>query len=282
MDGPYVGQVTPQPADSSQAPIHKRTYQACIPCRRRKVRCDLGPVDDPHDPPCVRCRRESKECYFSATRRKRKTEEEANDIGDETALLDDYAQRNGRKIIKSSGSIHDLQDHRRSMTAGSLSTDSPMNGYNPSGNGTYQEPSPYTPETLPKSEEGQDQQVANETAAALFQTPINIPGDALHLLLKASGESEDLQRRDSAGKASIGQTQARVATMQAPYDTTKSEGLHAPQRQHYSHNIDPAISGDRSDDGRSPVPQDTFPVWSRMRFVHAGWFTAREGMSYIK
>ncbi|PSR94215.1 hypothetical protein BD289DRAFT_338620, partial [Coniella lustricola] len=54
---------------------HKRVYQACIPCRRRKVRCDLGSVDNPHDPPCVRCRRESKECYFSATRRKRKTDD---------------------------------------------------------------------------------------------------------------------------------------------------------------------------------------------------------------
>ncbi|KAF8542768.1 hypothetical protein BDD12DRAFT_632083, partial [Trichophaea hybrida] len=52
-------------------PAHKRTYQACIPCRQRKVRCDLGSVEAPHDPPCVRCRRESKECFFSATRRKR-------------------------------------------------------------------------------------------------------------------------------------------------------------------------------------------------------------------
>ena len=34
---------------------HKRGYQACIPCRKRKVRCDLGPIDEPHDPPCARC-----------------------------------------------------------------------------------------------------------------------------------------------------------------------------------------------------------------------------------
>jgi hypothetical protein len=25
-------------------PQHKRVYQACIPCRRRKVKCDLGSV----------------------------------------------------------------------------------------------------------------------------------------------------------------------------------------------------------------------------------------------
>ena len=32
----------------------------CIPCRQRKVRCDMGSVEAPHDPPCLRCRRESK------------------------------------------------------------------------------------------------------------------------------------------------------------------------------------------------------------------------------
>jgi hypothetical protein len=75
---------------------HKRVYQACIPCRRRKVRCDLGSVDDPHDPPCVRCRRESKECYFSATRRKRKVDDDSLDDPDH----DDYILRNGRKQLR--------------------------------------------------------------------------------------------------------------------------------------------------------------------------------------
>jgi hypothetical protein len=63
------------------------------------VRCDLGSVDDPHDPPCVRCRRESKECYFSATRRKRKIEDDP--LEDEQ---DDYILRNGRKQLRSAAS----------------------------------------------------------------------------------------------------------------------------------------------------------------------------------
>lgn len=78
-------------ASGQQPGQHKRVYQACIPCRRRKVRCDLGSVDNPHDPPCVRCRRESKECYFSATRRKRKADDDG--YPDE----DEYTIRNGRK-----------------------------------------------------------------------------------------------------------------------------------------------------------------------------------------
>ncbi len=75
------------------ASTHKRVYQACIPCRRRKVRCDLGSVDSPQDPPCVRCRRESKECFFSATRRKRRNDDALSN--DE----DDYIVRNGRKRL---------------------------------------------------------------------------------------------------------------------------------------------------------------------------------------
>lgn len=48
-----------------------RSYQACVPCRKRKVRCDLGDPGNPSDPPCRRCRREHKECYFQDLRTKK-------------------------------------------------------------------------------------------------------------------------------------------------------------------------------------------------------------------
>jgi hypothetical protein len=89
-------------AQQSQPPQHKRVYQACIPCRRRKVKCDLGSVDNPNEPPCVRCRRESKECYFSATRRKRKHEDGRADSLDGYEYTDEYIVRNGRKMVQGS------------------------------------------------------------------------------------------------------------------------------------------------------------------------------------
>ncbi|AGO12673.1 AaceriADR199Cp [[Ashbya] aceris (nom. inval.)] len=49
----------------------RRIYKACLNCRTRKVRCDLGPVDKPREPPCVRCSRERKECIFTELRRGR-------------------------------------------------------------------------------------------------------------------------------------------------------------------------------------------------------------------
>lgn len=48
----------------------KRNYKACLNCRIRKVKCDLGPVDNPHPPPCERCRRQQRECLFINTMRK--------------------------------------------------------------------------------------------------------------------------------------------------------------------------------------------------------------------
>ncbi|RMZ92477.1 hypothetical protein DV736_g292, partial [Chaetothyriales sp. CBS 134916] len=64
----------PGPGNTSAAAAtrHRRNYQACNRCRQRKVKCDLGPVDAPHDPPCARCRRENKQCLFAAERRKAK------------------------------------------------------------------------------------------------------------------------------------------------------------------------------------------------------------------
>src|SRR5437762_2364406 len=46
-----MNQVAPEP--TSITPKHNfiRSYQACVPCRKRKVKCDLGDPGDPTDPP---------------------------------------------------------------------------------------------------------------------------------------------------------------------------------------------------------------------------------------
>ena len=244
-------------------------------------------MDDPHDPPCVRCRRESKECYFSATRRKRKIEGEESDL-EQDLVNDDYAKRNGRKAIRADGPLNnsrsDGQHARRSLTSGSFSATSPLNGYSLPAEGSFPESNQYIPrEPIANSEDGQDQEVANDTAAALFQSPINIPGDALHLLLKASGQSEDLQRKDieSQRKRSSGQSIPGPSSVPGEHRAIKSAVPQLSENK-YQMNIDPAISADRGENGKTPIPEETLEVWSRLRFVRAGWFTAKEGISYIK
>lgn len=187
-------QPTSQPADAT-APQHKRVYQACIPCRRRKVKCDLGSVDNPGDPPCVRCRRESKECFFSATRRKRKLDEGGEDSLDGYEYGDDYVVRNGRKMA-----------HTSSPAIGARP--SSMGGPLPRSNSSYNENSsgiqgaPLTPggsigrlQPLRRPMQDKDDrdgkddtntQLENLEAQEVMRREVYGPHDALDLLYKAA------------------------------------------------------------------------------------------------
>jgi hypothetical protein len=64
---------------------------------RHKVKCDLESVDNPNKLPYVRCRRESKECYFSATWRKRKHKDGRADS------LDGNGQRRSQPVSNPGG-----------------------------------------------------------------------------------------------------------------------------------------------------------------------------------
>ncbi|KAL2889712.1 Transcriptional activator ARO80 [Ceratocystis lukuohia] len=155
---------------------HKRVYQACIPCRRRKVRCDLGSVDNPHDPPCVRCRRESKDCFFSATRRKRKT-----DNLDGELESDEYIIRNGRKRLHAGEAPHTPIDR-------SIYSEAPLT---PGGSIGRREPLRRPGDTSAttrdfSSGEDSNAQLANLEAQEVMRDRVYGPHDALDLLYKAA------------------------------------------------------------------------------------------------
>jgi hypothetical protein len=176
---------TSQSAHHPHPPQHKRVYQACIPCRRRKVRCDLGSVDDPHDPPCVRCRRESKECYFSATRRKRKVDDGSVD---EDLDHDDYILRNGRKQLRRTSSPTGSTFDRRLYSdvpltpGGSQGRSQPLRrpgdgskSARSNSTGEFGNGEPNTP-------------LENFEARAVMRKEVYGPQDALDLLYKAATE----------------------------------------------------------------------------------------------
>ncbi|QLL30729.1 hypothetical protein HG536_0A05440 [Torulaspora globosa] len=62
----------------------RRSFKACLNCRARKVKCDLGPLDAPNDPPCRRCRREGKVCEFSEASKRTLRDKSMNLINSET------------------------------------------------------------------------------------------------------------------------------------------------------------------------------------------------------
>ncbi|KAL2127396.1 hypothetical protein VTI74DRAFT_10807 [Chaetomium olivicolor] len=284
--GSGSGASAPTPAQSGhppQPPQHKRVYQACIPCRRRKVRCDLGSVDDPHDPPCVRCRRESKECYFSATRRKRKIDEGSADDPDH----DDYILRNGRKQLRGSRSPSALDrrfysdvpltpggSHGRSQplrrpgeTAKSHRSNSTTGEF---GNGE-----PNTP-------------LENFEARSVMRREVYGPQDALDLLYKAATENP-MHKPDENPPPTRSSNQPPHHTRRDA-ESRKSSNTITPGAYHTRNAsrhdgpateqaIDPELS--KRDPSAEPGYAEALKAWARFRFVRAGWFTAQEAIEYI-
>lgn len=275
------------PGDSALDPQHKRVYQACIPCRRRKVRCDLGSVDNPHDPPCVRCRRESKECFFSATRRKRKGDEALEEYDDE------YIIRNGRKR-------HYLDDtppvqERRSFSTGPLTPGGssgrtlPLKRPSDGGHGMHG--------SISHGHEDSNAHVENFEAQSVMRKEVYGPHDALDLLYKAATDSPH-----------VGQPLQEAASLAAPPSLPTSRPPLRPSREQsvsFSSDrrpprqfpraaapIDPRIPKVAGKDKQEIEKRlasveheegyaEALQAWSRFRFVRAGWFTKEEAIKYI-
>lgn len=290
---------TPSQQQQQAAQQHTRTYQACIPCRRRKVRCDLGPVDNPHDPPCVRCRRESKECFFSATRRKRK-----NDGGD-FEEEDDYELRNGRKRARSAESHQQQQPSANLQFNGangnqSASASASASAYvsqplTPGGSvGRYEPLRRPTNSSHGHANDDEDQKLNDKSAAVLQTGEIYSGHDALNLLFEAAGRNGDIEQHHRTGSASSLHRPSMLGTGSTPGSQTNFASPQASGTHARNHSRATAAAAESSAD--VPMPQsytslpdppneaafmDALRAWSKFRFVRAGWMTAKEAVRYI-
>ncbi|OQO14179.1 hypothetical protein B0A48_01055 [Cryoendolithus antarcticus] len=257
--------------------IHQRTYQACIPCRRRKVRCDLGSVDSPHDPPCLRCRREAKECFFSATRRKKKGAEEDDSVSIEPQELD----QPGRKRLRASTVEDDDEEieyeERPRTPGGSIGRLQPLR--RPDSNTKQQ---PYGDEDI---------KVSDQTTAILQASEVHSGHDALKVLYEAAQRVRPRSMSSTTRPNFNGPSPSSLPPATSPIvEKIGSSGVtSAPMGAYQS---DPSwktrIGSMTSKDGTvDSLPQDpaayaaTLKAWSRFRFVRAGWFTAKEAVAYI-
>ncbi|KAK4169396.1 hypothetical protein QBC43DRAFT_329834 [Cladorrhinum sp. PSN259] len=279
---------------------HKRVYQACIPCRRRKVRCDLGSVDDPHDPPCVRCRRESKECYFSATRRKRKADDGSVD---EDVERDDYILRNGRKQMRVS-----VESPPPSAYDRRLYSDQPLT---PGGSQGRSQPLKRPHEDRRRSRglsAGPKSATSNEFGVGEPNTPMeNLeartvmrrevygPHDALDLLYKAATDDQrnkvddnppQTRNRGPPHMSSLHALLDDVDTRKMPGNMTSGDyanGGHHQSSHQQGQPADQAIDPEliKREPSTEPGYNEALKAWARFRFVRAGWFTAQEAIEYI-
>ncbi|KAK3680093.1 zinc finger transcriptional activator [Recurvomyces mirabilis] len=275
---------TPDPGQQGKDPAaHQRTYQACIPCRNRKVRCDLGSVDNPSDPPCLRCKRESKECYFSSTRRKKKK----SGIGDGAEDSDEEvpeAKHTRKRARQSPDRVDEEEAEEEPRTpGGSLGRRQPLRRPHP------QKPVQYTEE---------DHQASEHAAAMLQSSEVHGGHDALKVLYHVAYNALPRDRNNSGGsleRPSFNSTSPLLpAGMISPRsikhgngnstDATSSRTPLAAQAasrgRHNTNTSHPSFKETTTID-RNAIA-DSLKAWSRFRFVREGWFTAQEAIDYIQ
>ena len=126
----------------------------------------------------------------------------------------------------------------------------------------------------------------NKEAANILHPSIATSHEALHLLSVAAGQTEEANRQSSQSLPS------HLRSPSTSFGTPSSAG--ASLRRGLSHNMasgEPksgeaagfGLTSDQSFDvaAENKTYQEALQMWSRMRLVKDGWFTAIEAMAYV-
>ncbi|KAI9683933.1 MAG: hypothetical protein M1829_004268 [Trizodia sp. TS-e1964] len=254
-------------------------------------------------------RRESKDCYFSATRRKRRTE--GNDTNLDEAE-EEYLIRNGRKRSRMSIENDVSQPElplQQSLSPG-VSTVSGTAGIRTSEEASASLASPQrrfstslgraqiitsSIESVPAGGTGEAQHLTNSTAAALLNTEVYNGHDALNLLFEAAGQSGDIESNAVGSQAGALQSPSNMGVTPGSHVSTDSGrangGLEAldearmmpPPLMGPTSNILPLPNVAAPAEAENPDARDlqiALRAWSKFRFIRAGWLTAREAIAF--
>lgn len=271
-------------------------------------------VDNPHDPPCMRCRREHKDCVFSTTRRKRKQSQDADDASSDGGLSRDKrrlkvstndAQDDNLTYTYPYSSSPNLQSaNMRSqwqpqpIQSSHNSQPRSINGYDigmvvdskswaEGRSSKTLSPRPLAPLTSPRNNlRNANEHMLNKEAANILHPSIATSHEALHLLSVAAGQTEEANRQNSQSLPS------HLRSPSTTFGTPSSAG--ASRRRALSQNMAPSEQmstevgrfGMTSEQSFDPVEnnsyQEALRMWSRMRLVKDGWFTATEAIAYVE
>ncbi|KAI9678725.1 MAG: hypothetical protein M1817_005782 [Caeruleum heppii] len=270
----------------------------------------------------------AKECYFSATRRKRRpTDGGDGSLDDE--VEDDYELRNSRKKLRTSSeedrpdlnALSGSRPHapfrstpvhptRGTSVGASNSSLAPPAGHTVAGTPTTRSAGPapsgsndYSAETSPvkvtADDAGDDDQ---HLTKRLWETEVYNGHDALNLLFEAAGRTGDLGHHRVGSHGSVKQSPTSLEGIKAGHATLPitsersmlrldkpATSTHArPHTMREPLTIDPSIRnakppiiGVSESDMDGPEMVEALRAWSRLRFIRAGWFTAKEAVAYI-
>lgn len=123
----------------------------------------------------------------------------------------------------------------------------------------------------------------NKAAADVLETPISTSYDALYLLSQAAGQTKEASQPKSQNIAS--HLRSPSTAFASPGSTNPSHHRTVSNNMTPSNLIDPAMMLDTEQVNHSideSGNHNALRIWSRMRFVRAGWFTAHEAMEYLE
>lgn len=146
----------------------------------------------------------------------------------------------------------------------------------------------------PQIVDAEDQKVNTETAAILQTGEIFSGHDALNLLYEAAGRNGDIEhhRAGSSSSSNLPRPSGMfrnnsIPTSQPSFDGSHMNGFQETRNNqgNLNSNLDGLVNASLQQSGASLSDNEKLQVaikaWSKLRFVRAGWFTAKEGIAYI-
>ena len=229
----------------------------------------------------MRCRRESKECYFSATRRKKKGTGDNDDLSD-AGSEPIYEIKSGRKRLRTSSGhpqeIYEVEegDDVPRTPGGSIGRTQPLRR-------------PAAPKQVQYGQD--DHEKAEQTVGLLQAAEVHGGHDALKLLYEAATVPGGRKAsKESGSRPSLnGVSPVSLPSITSPM-MEKVNGSYTIGPMSMYQN-DPMWKAQVNTTSAPPETGTPFnqvayaaalKAWSRFRFVRAGWFTAKEAIDYIQ
>ncbi|KAE8340029.1 hypothetical protein BDV24DRAFT_175691 [Aspergillus arachidicola] len=235
----------------------QRTYKACLACRQRKAKCELGTGPDglALGPPCAKCRREQRECVFSEKKawerqKKRGQSEEGTPL----------PARTRPRLSSNPGISRDESHHVLSHGPSPLSY---AEQDQDNGNSTLQ-PSP--------AESSQRRRQSTSTLAnSMMRTVVSSGNDALNILFEAAA-AHSKEHGNGLSESSTPSRNARSSTGRSNnYESSLNQSIVPPE----------VLAKAAQPVEISQASKEVLSVWGACRFVRMGWFTAREAVTFI-
>ncbi|KAL2870467.1 putative C6 transcription factor [Aspergillus lucknowensis] len=247
----------PSRAGNPSDRTYQRTYKACIPCRQRKAKCDLGELPDgsPMGPPCAKCRREQRQCVFSETRAwERRKKRDSSSQADGASTLPSTRPR-------LSSSAH-LDDEERLVRHGPA----PANNLDEHLENGITSHHSYT-----SGKRHIRQQSTSTLDNSMLRTVVSSENDALNILFEAAAAHD----QDAALTERI--VQSGNTSSLGPYEASRGSPF---SRMHSMASPNTLSTATRPVE-ISPASSEVLGIWEACRFVMIGWFTSREAVTLI-